>query len=160
MESTKHKSTLQLLGALGLLVSWGGHFESDTASYRNDIAYCEEQNLDAAWVTMPDDAGTFAQTLAQVESADCPDMIMCTLEYCDHTGHGTGFGNKNPLYVQAFRDSDRDALALINAVKARATYADEDWLILISTDHGGSGKGHGSQLTECRQVFTAANKPA
>jgi len=86
-------------------------------------------------------------------------MVMCILEHCDHTGHGSGFGNKNPAYIEAFRESERDALLLINAVKARETYADEDWLIIIGSDHGGIGTGHGPQFTVCRQVFIAANKP-
>ena len=100
----------------------------------------------------------FEQTLAAIETADGPDMVMCILEHCDHTGHSSGFGNKNPAYVKAFRDSDREALALINAVKNRGTYADEDWLIIITTDHGGDGTAHGSQLAGCRQTFFALNK--
>ncbi|MDR2687462.1 MAG: alkaline phosphatase family protein [Oscillospiraceae bacterium] len=141
------------------VVSWGGHFEGEGASYRSDIAYWAENNLNAAWQTTPSDAHTYRETMAQIQSADAPDMVMCILEHCDHAGHATGFSNKNPLYVQAFRQSDREALALIDAVKARGTYAQEDWLILISTDHGGSSLGHGSQLEQCRQTWLALNKP-
>ena len=141
------------------IVSWGGHFEGNGASYRNDMAYCAENHLNAVWRTMPDDAGTYRETMALVQAADGPDMVMCIFEHCDHAGHATGFSNKNPLYVKAFQQADREALALINAVKARPTYADEDWLILISADHGGRMLGHGSQDKECRQIFLALNKP-
>ena len=85
---------------------------------------------------------------------------MVTLDACDYAGHGTGFSNKSPAYVQAFLDSDSYALRLIDAVKARANYADEDWLIIICTDHGGDeGGGHGSPLPAHRQVFIASDKP-
>jgi len=141
------------------IVSWGGHFEGDDASYLNEMAYCEEQGLNAAWHTMPDDAGTFEKTLAEVQAAQCPDMVMCILEHCDHTGHSTGFANKNAAYVKAFFDSDSEALELINAVKNRESYDSEDWLLIISTDHGGDGTGHGSQAVGCRQIFIAVNKP-
>ena len=142
-----------------LIVSWGGHFKDSSASYLNEMAYCEAHGLDAAWVTKTSDAGTFQDTMAQVRAADGPDMVMCILEHCDHTGHSSGFSNKNPDYVKALRDSDKEALALIEAVKNRPSYADEDWLIIITTDHGGDGTGHGSQAVGCRQTFIALNKP-
>jgi len=50
------------------------------------------------------------------------------------------------------------AAALIAAVKARSSYANEDWLILITSDHGGVYTGHGPQFAGCRQIFLAANK--
>ena len=140
------------------IVSWGGHFEDSNASYRNDIAYCASKSFDANWVTTGGDQETFAATLAEVQKANGADMVMCILEYCDSAGHGNGFSNKVPAYVQATKDSERDAAALIAAVKARPTYAGEDWLILISADHGGVYTGHGQQFAGQRQIFLAANK--
>ncbi|MDR2687507.1 MAG: alkaline phosphatase family protein [Oscillospiraceae bacterium] len=140
-------------------VSWGGHFTDQNASYLNDIDYCKANWPDAAaWVTMPDDAGTQAATLAALEEADCADMVMCILEHCDHAGHGNTFSNTEPAYAQAFQDAEKDAAALIAAVKARADYANEDWLILISSDHGGTFSGHGAQFTGERQIFLAADR--
>jgi len=140
------------------IVSWGGHFTDENASYKNDMAYCADKGYQAEWIPKPDDAGTFAATLAAVEEADCADMVMCILEYCDHEGHGNTFGNTEPKYVQAIKDSERDAAELIAAVKARENYENEDWLILITADHGGVFTGHGPQFAVCRQVFVASNK--
>jgi len=140
------------------IVSWGGHFASSDASYLNDIAYCAGKGLAADWVTTSGDQETFDKTLAEVQKANGADMVMCILEYCDHEGHGNAFGNGEPKYVQAIKDSERDAAALIAAVKARATYGQEDWLILITADHGGEFGGHGPQFYGCRQIFLAANK--
>ncbi|MCL2508108.1 MAG: alkaline phosphatase family protein [Oscillospiraceae bacterium] len=141
------------------IVSWGGHFKDENSSYKNnDIAYCEEKGYDAKWITTSNDEETFAETLAEVGKADGADVIMCILEHCDHTGHSAGFGNHAPEYVDAIKASERDAYALIEAVKARDTYDDEDWLIIITADHGGFGTGHGPQFATARQVFLAVNK--
>jgi len=151
-----------LVDQTAFVVSWGGHFTGDGASYKNDIAYCAEKNLNANWITLGSDALVFEQTMIEVQDPNAG-MVMCILEYCDHNGHGTGPGTgfycENPTYEQAIRDSERDAYALIQAVKARPSYDAEDWLIIITTDHGGTFNGHGSQFAGCRQTFLALNKP-
>jgi|GEM_PF-2843176 len=42
---------------------------------------------------------------------------------------------------------------------SRSTYAEEDWLIIISTDHGGTETGHGGQTAFERMTWLACNKP-
>jgi len=148
----------ELLEQTALVVSWGGHFVSEGASYKNDIAYCLEEDLNAKWVTLGSDALVFERTLAEVREPGAG-MVMCILEYCDSAGHGTGFGLQNPDYQQAIIDSERDGYRLIQAVMARDTYDQEDWLILITSDHGGAFTGHGQQFAAMRQVFLATNKP-
>jgi len=140
------------------IVSWGKHFTGENASYVNDIKYCADNKLAASWTTTKGDRETFEATLAEVQDAGGADMVMCILEYCDSAGHGNNFSNTEPKYVQAIKQSEKDAAELIAAVKARANYANEDWLILISADHGGYLSGHGPQFAGCRQIFLAANK--
>ncbi|MDR0531697.1 MAG: alkaline phosphatase family protein [Oscillospiraceae bacterium] len=140
------------------VVSWGGHFADDNAVYLNDMADNKAAKNNALWLTMPDDAGTFARTKQELCAKDGADIVMCILEYCDHAGHGSGFGSQNPEYEEAIRAADSNAYDLIAAVKARPTYAKEDWLILITSDHGGVGKGHGGQFAVERQIFLATNK--
>ena len=149
----------ELVAKTSYIVSWGKHFGGERASYVNDMAYCAENNLNAAWITEPNDAGTFATTLAEVQDPGGADMVMCILEYCDSAGHNNAFSNTDPAYVQSIKNSERDAAALIAAVKARENYANEEWLIIIASDHGGVFTGHGPQMLGARQVFLAANKP-
>ena len=101
-----------LAAKTSFIVSWGKHFNSENGSYVNDIAYCKANDLNAEWITASSDKMTFDETLARVQDPDGADMVMCILEHCDHTGHASGFTNKSPSYVEAFRDSDREALAL------------------------------------------------
>lgn len=47
---------------------------------------------------------------------------------------------------------------IIKTIEARSTYAQEDWLIIISTDHGGTGTSHGGQTPFERMTWLACNK--
>ena len=148
----------ELARKTSFVVSWGKHFGGEEATYVNDIAYAKANDLDAEYFTAPNDKATFDETLARVQDPDGADMVMCILEQCDSAGHGNAFGNTDAAYVQAIKDAERDAADLIAAVKARENYANEDWLILITADHGGFFTGHGPQFTVCRRIFLAANR--
>jgi len=155
------KSVITVLFDLGLIdkssytASWAGHFN---AMFKNDIAYGQSKGYNAGYTLVGDDAQTYAGMLAGVQDADT-DFVVGILEHCDHAGHGHGFGNDCPEYVDAIRQAESEAYQLIQAVKARPTYADEDWLIVITSDHGGMGTGHGQQFTAIRQTFFAVSKP-
>jgi len=149
----------ELVSRTHYIVSWNKHFNGGDATYVNDIAYCAANSLNAAWTDTDSDQATFELTLAEVQDPNGADMVMCILEYCDSAGHNNVFSNTDPAYVQAFKNSERDAAALIAAVKARENYANEEWLIIITADHGGVFTGHGPQMAGARQIFLAANRP-
>jgi hypothetical protein len=46
---------------------------------------------------------------------------------------------------------------VLNALYARPTYANEDWLILVITDHGGTGFGHGANSNAERYIWWIAS---
>ena len=46
----------------------------------------------------------------------------------------------------------------IDAIKARETYDTEDWLIIITSDHGGFGTKHGKASIQERMTFIVSNK--
>ena len=49
----------------------------------------------------------------------------------------------------------------MDAVRARPTYDDEDWLVLVSTDHGRRPDGgHGGDTAEERTIFYLASGPS
>lgn len=47
---------------------------------------------------------------------------------------------------------------ILKTIEARSTYAEEDWLILIVTDHGGTEYGHGGQTPFERMTWLACNQ--
>lgn len=144
--------------------SWREHTE---LSYRPDIAQSIKDGLAVEYTHQIDDTATYYQILKYVSNpsgaaktaAEDPDVIFFTLEYADHAGHGTGFGNQNPEYVQACKDDDSYGYDIVKTIEQRSTYAQEDWLIVISTDHGGTKLSHGGQTPFERTTWLAVNKP-
>lgn len=151
-----------LLRNTAFVVSWGGHFTDADSSYGKEVEYANGKGYGPrmVWDKQPNDAGSIAATLALVKDASLagPDFSFVILEHCDSAGHGTGFSNNNPKYVQAFKDADKAAYDIIQAIRARPGYDGEDWLILISSDHGGIDTGHGPQFATCRQIFLVSSK--
>ena len=60
----------------------------------------------------------------------------------DGAGHADGFHPSAPTYVEAIERVDGHIGKLLDAIEARLTRDDEEWLVLVTTDHGGSGTGH------------------
>ncbi|MEP7197907.1 MAG: alkaline phosphatase family protein [Saprospiraceae bacterium] len=75
---------------------------------------------------------------------------------CDITGHKTGFSPYNPFYVRSVEHIDKQIGKIIASLKSRKNYDDEDWLILITTDHGGKMIGHGGLSTSERKMIWLA----
>ena len=146
-------------GKAALVISWDEYFAYPGAVWYNDKLYAEENDFNINWVNVPYDGDIvlFEAGLAQLGDPEM-DFVMVTLDACDYAGHGGGFGRYNETYVDAFIASEHFAYDLIQAVKARDSYAREDWLIVIASDHGGVGKSHGAQMAEMRQTIFAVSK--
>ncbi|MCE9551987.1 MAG: alkaline phosphatase family protein [Planctomycetes bacterium] len=73
----------------------------------------------------------------------------------DHAGHTFGFHPSVKEYAQQIEHVDARLGKVLAALKARPTYAKEDWLILVTTDHGGQGKTHsnGQKIPEILTGF-------
>jgi hypothetical protein len=139
-------------------VSWKGHFTKEKATYINEKDYIEQNKLNSVFLCAENDEGTAQNVLNDINKPDCSDFIFLTLEYTDHSGHATGFSLSNPKYVNGFYDADKTGADFVNAIKSRPTYSTEDWLIIITTDHGGIGRNHGGSSIEERITFIVSNK--
>ena len=71
----------------------------------------------------------------------------------DETGHALGFSTLNPFYMDAIARVDGQIGRVLAAIRGRAGFADEDWLMVVTTDHGGRFKDHGGQSPEERRIF-------
>jgi predicted AlkP superfamily pyrophosphatase or phosphodiesterase len=91
-----------------------------------------------------------------------PDALFVYFGNVDETGHKTGFHPAVPEYRQAIEDVDRHIGEVLESIRSRATYGDEDWLVLVCTDHGGRGTGHGDghAFPEIRMVFLIISGPS
>jgi hypothetical protein len=98
--------------------------------------------------------GTAAAGLIQDPNTD---LLFTYFDKVDLTGHSSGFNPNNPAYTQAIDSIDFQIGRILQAMRSRPTYAQEDWLVLITTDHGGTGTGHGGISYEERHIWWIAN---
>jgi hypothetical protein len=71
----------------------------------------------------------------------------------DHAGHSSGFSPANSNYVSAIETVDAAIGEMVMAIGNRSNYGMEDWVIIVSTDHGGIGTSHGGGTDEERTIF-------
>jgi predicted AlkP superfamily pyrophosphatase or phosphodiesterase len=91
-----------------------------------------------------------------------PDAVFMYFGNVDETGHGAAdkdgrFSPDNEPYLAAIAQVDKYIGELLAALHARPRFAEEDWLILATTDHGGAGKTHGEQSAEERTIWMLAS---
>ena len=140
------------------ITRWKGHFSKKKSTYILEKEYCEENNINVAFNRLENDAASHEFTLNEIKKADCADFIFVIYEPTDSTGHNLGFTINNPEYKKAFQTADQYGYETLNAIKNRETYNTEDWLIIITSDHGGFGTGHGDASIQERMTFIVANK--
>ena len=97
------------------------------------------------------DAAVSSQAASYISSND-PDLIFLHFDDVDHAGHSFGFDPNVSQYMSAIETTDTHIIPIINAIEQRPNYANEDWLILVTSDHGGIGNSHGGTTIEEREV--------
>lgn len=88
------------------------------------------------------------------------DLLFVYFDKVDLTGHTTTFSPSNTLYINAIQQVDSAVGNVLNALYARSAYANEDWLILLITDHGGNLFFHGGNTYEERHIWWIASGSA
>ncbi len=90
-------------------------------------------------------------------SSNDPDCMFLHFDDVDHAGHADGFSPNVSQYITAIEGVDSYISPIIQSISQRPNYANEDWLILITTDHGGLGTSHGGNSIEEQNVFVIAS---
>ena len=116
-------------------------WEPDALSFRltRDEGY--DQAVDATIV----DAA-----IARVDSAPPGEVMFVYLSYPDPAGHDHGWDSEQ--YLAAAAQADRDLGHLVNALPA-------DWSVVVTTDHGGHGRRHGTDCNDDMETFVVARGP-
>lgn len=94
---------------------------------------------------------------AQSIATQSPDLTWVYLEFTDDMGHMYGDG---PRFYDAVRSADAQIGKIWQAIKEREKIFKEDWLIVITTDHGrdaATGKHHGGQSDRERLTWITTN---
>ena len=106
----------------------------------------------------PTEADVTAEALEQLENEN-PDVMFLQYDEVDHAGHGYGFSQDITEYVASIESVDTQIGFVLNGLYARENYDSENWLIILSTDHGGLGTSHGGNSLQEEIIFyIASNK--
>jgi Type I phosphodiesterase / nucleotide pyrophosphatase len=101
-----------------------------------------------------EDARMTAAAVALLRDGE-PDAAFVYLGLVDMAGHL--WGAVAPEYAEWLQAVDGWLGELLDAVTARRTYPDEDWLVLVTTDHGHLDEGgHGGYTDAERSTFVIA----
>ena len=84
-----------------------------------------------------DDAG--AAKAIQLLSEESPTAMMLYFGEVDAAGHGFGFHPAVPEYIDAIEHVDVLLGQVLEVIEKKT---DEEWLIVVTSDHGGLGKSH------------------
>lgn len=110
---------------------------------------------DRKFIQQIDDA--VVTTAAQAITDYAPDLTWVYLEFTDDMGHMYG---DSPEYYDAIKAADAQIGKIWSAIKEREKNFNEDWLIVITTDHGRdleTGKHHGGQSDRERLTWITTN---
>ena len=91
---------------------------------------------------------------------DAPDLSWVYLEYTDDMGHMYG---DSPQFYKSVELLDAQIGKLYEAIEYRTKNFKEDWLIVLTTDHGRdekTGKNHGGQSPRQRSIWMVTNLSA
>ena len=73
------------------------------------------------------------------------DVIFIDFDHVDRAGHIFEFNPKGKRYVNAIEKVDKYVGLIVESMQKRDGYQNEDWLIVITSDHGGIKRNHGGQ---------------
>jgi membrane-anchored protein YejM (alkaline phosphatase superfamily) len=121
--------------------------ELDTVAYPHDKSANHIRKIDEA---------VSAQAAAYIQEKG-PDLSWVYLEYTDDMGHR--FGDSDQFY-NAIKNADQQIGRIWDAIKLRQESFNEDWLIIVTTDHGrtaDTGKDHGGQSDRERATWIVTN---
>ncbi len=146
-----------IIGSASFITKWAGHFDRKNATYLAEMEYCEKNNLKVDFVKCKDDAETIDYTYQELNKPDCADFLFTILEHTDSTGHGKGFSFNNPEYKLAFNEMNLSAERFLESIRSRETFDQEDWLIIVTSDHGGINTDHGGESLQERMTFVVVD---
>ncbi len=129
-----------------------GNFEMDIAVDGLELDSLNYPHEDG-YIQKIDDE--ISKQAAESLANESPDLSWVYLWYPDDTGHNFG---ETEEYFESIRVADQQIERIRKAVQEREKNYNEDWLMVVTTDHGRSlpdGKGHGGQSERERTTWIA-----
>jgi predicted AlkP superfamily pyrophosphatase or phosphodiesterase len=122
-------------------------YELDTIHFKHDKVSAYMHQIDEEVV----------RQAANTIQKNAPDLSWVYLEYTDDMGHRYG---DSPEFRKAIALLDTQVGKIWSAIQYREKTFKEDWLIILTTDHGRdekTGRGHGGQSERQRSTWMVSN---
>lgn len=123
-------------------------YENDTLAFQHDKNKLYIKNIDEI----------VTHKATETIKNQAPDLSWIYLEFTDDMGHKHG---DSPEFYAAVENVDRLVGQVYETIKEREQRFNENWLVIITTDHGRdakTGKNHGGQSTRERETWIVTNK--
>lgn len=151
--STWEDNRTKLIGD-GLPAAGGQKIDYAADGYEND-AERFPKDLMSKYISRID-AHVTEQAIKHIREVG-PDLSWVYLQYTDDIGHFFGDGER---FTSSVERADGHIGEIYAAVRARQHAHGEDWLLVVTTDHGRdakSGRGHGGQSERERTTWIVTN---
>jgi predicted AlkP superfamily pyrophosphatase or phosphodiesterase len=104
------------------------------------------------------DSISVAMTLEELQTGD-PDVLFVYIGAPDEISHTIGGIGRE--YTESIATADRLLGQLLEGIRGRSSFLQEDWLVLVVTDHGRTETGgHGGESPEETTIFYLASGPS
>ncbi|WP_175636260.1 LamG-like jellyroll fold domain-containing protein [Pedobacter ghigonis] len=135
-----------------------------TVSLASTAAFNDNLAVDATVKqTLADDAAVKTSVIAEL-GANNPSLLVAQFHSAEVAGLANGYTASTTAYTTAINTLDGYVGEILTALRARKTYAQENWLVVVSSNKGGaatSGGAPGSNIyaDDSRNTFVAFYNP-
>jgi hypothetical protein len=92
-------------------------------------------------------------TAVQHLQTDNSAVTLVDFRSVEAAGTQSGFSAGNPAFSAALKTVDSYVGEMMTTIKSRKTYKKENWLVIITTNHGGTGTSYGGSSVPERNIF-------
>jgi len=85
-----------------------------------------------------------------------PDLTFLYLNDMDEAGHNNVFGPNSTKYMQTLEELDKKLGLVVDTIRRRDS-TKENWMIVVTPDHGGINLEHYDDIPEDRRIFIIVN---
>lgn len=124
------------------------------------VRYIGKREDDPNWLKTDDAVGDTTELIIAGSNPDVANFVFSYFVGVDENGHA--YGGASEEYKLALNNFDRNLGEIMAAVEAWETANNEEWTIVLVTDHGHQpqrGLGHGFQSPDETETFVIVNGP-
>ncbi|MEN5056717.1 LamG-like jellyroll fold domain-containing protein [Sphingobacterium kitahiroshimense] len=117
-----------------------------SSMYTSSADYTTFLGKDAHVETVVNDEAVVAAAVKGLE-ADSADLNVVHLTDVEQAGASSEYSDESTVYVDAVNKLDKQVLQLVNTIKTRKSYSNENWLVVVTSGKGGDSKAPVTDFT-------------